>query len=74
MRVLLPCLALLLAAPLAAQPVVRCEGTDGRVTYTHEPCPGGARTARAVDNTPAVQAQREAPARSAGKDKDKDKN
>ncbi|MCA3222375.1 MAG: DUF4124 domain-containing protein [Burkholderiales bacterium] len=74
MRVLLPCLALLLAAPLAAQPVVRCEGTDGRVTYTNEPCPGGARTARAVDNTPAVQAQREAPARSAGKDKDKDKN
>jgi hypothetical protein len=72
MRVLLPCLALLLAAPLAAKPVVRCEGTDGRVTYTNEPCPGSARTARAVDNRPAVQARREAPARSADKDNEKD--
>ena len=72
MRALLPCLALLLAGPLAAQPVVRCEGTDGRVTYTNEPCPGSARKARTVDDTPAVRAQREAPARSAGKDGEKD--
>lgn len=71
MRVLLSCLALLLAAPVAAQPVVRCEGTDGRVTYTNEPCPGSARRTRAVDGTPAVQAQREA-ARRADEDNEKD--
>jgi hypothetical protein len=49
------------AAPLAAQPVVRCEAADGRVTYTNEPCPGATPRTRAVNDTPAVQAGRTAP-------------
>jgi outer membrane biosynthesis protein TonB len=53
-------LGLLLATPAAAQ-VYRCEGADGRVTYTNEPCPSTARRTRTVDDSPPVQAQRDRP-------------
>jgi hypothetical protein len=53
-------LGLLLASPASAQ-VYRCEGTDGRVTYTNEPCPTTARRTRTVDDSPPVQAQRDRP-------------
>jgi hypothetical protein len=48
---------LLLASTASAQ-VVRCEGADGRITYTNEPCPSTARRTRTVDDSPPVQAQR----------------
>jgi hypothetical protein len=63
-RVLLSPAALLLAlglqfaTPASAQ-VNRCEGADGRVTYTNEPCPSTARRTRTVDDSPPVQAQRD---------------
>lgn len=53
-------LGLLLATPASAQ-VYRCEGADGRVTYTNEPCPSTARRTRTVDDSPPVQAQRDRP-------------
>lgn len=43
----------------ASAQVYRCEGADGRVTYTNEPCPSSARRARTVDDSPPVQAQRD---------------
>jgi hypothetical protein len=57
---LLLTLGLLLATPASAQ-VYRCEGADGRVTYTNEPCPSTARRTRTVDDSPPVQAQRDRP-------------
>jgi hypothetical protein len=57
---LLMALGLLLATPASAQ-VYRCEGADGRVTYTNEPCPSTARRTRTVDDSPPVQAQRDRP-------------
>jgi hypothetical protein len=48
---------LLLASTASAQ-VVRCEGADGRITYTNEPCPSTARRTRTIDDSPPVQAQR----------------
>jgi hypothetical protein len=48
----------------SASAVNRCEGRDGRVTYTDEPCPATARSARRVDDSPPVQV-RDAPARTA---------
>ena len=39
----------LLAASGPASAINRCEGRDGRVTYTDEPCPATARSARRVD-------------------------
>lgn len=48
-----------LAGIAGAQSVNRCEGTDGRVTYTNEPCPSTARKARTVDDSPPVLAPRD---------------
>ncbi len=50
---------LLLWSTAASAQVFRCEGADGRVTYTNEPCPSTARKSRTVDDSPPVQAQRE---------------
>ena len=47
--------AALAAAALPAAAVNRCEDRNGRVTYTDEPCPSGARTVRRVDDSPPVQ-------------------
>jgi colicin import membrane protein len=47
--------AALIAAALPAAAVNRCEDRNGRVTYTDEPCPSGARTVRRVDDSPPVQ-------------------
>lgn len=56
----MPLLAALLGAALAllapaADAINRCEGRDGRVTYTDEPCPTTARSTRRVDDSPPVQ-------------------
>ena len=52
---------LLLASGLAgicgasqAQTIQRCEGPDGRVTYSNGACPSGTRAVREVDTSPAV--------------------
>lgn len=48
-------LALLLqAGAVAAQTVYRCEGRDGRVSYSDEPCPSDSRAARKLDDAPPV--------------------
>jgi Domain of unknown function (DUF4124) len=47
----------LLLAPSAAAQVYRCEGADGRITYTNERCPGTARRTLTVDDSPPVQTQ-----------------
>lgn len=54
---LAPLLCAVLLASLAteAQAVNRCEDRNGRVTYTDEPCPPGARSARRVDDSAPVQ-------------------
>lgn len=65
----------LLATASPAEAVNRCEGRDGRITYTDEPCPANARNARRVDDSPPVQvreASRAAPAAEASKDAAKD--
>lgn len=64
-------LALLLTLAADAQAVNRCEGRDGRVTYTDEPCPATARSSRRVDDSPPVQV-RETAARAAADAKDAD--
>jgi hypothetical protein len=46
-------LVLLLGLDSAAA-INRCEGRDGRVTYTDEPCPTTARSSRKVDDSPPV--------------------
>lgn len=56
---------LAVAGPAAA--INRCEGRDGRVTYTDEPCPATARNARRVDDSPPV-VSREAAAKAAADD------
>ncbi len=54
---LAPALCAVLLASLAteAQAVNRCEDRNGRITYTDEPCPPGARSARRVDDSAPVQ-------------------
>lgn len=47
--------ATLPAVPAAAQAIQRCEGSDGKVTYSDGNCPAGTRRSRAVDTTPAVE-------------------
>ena len=37
-----------------AQSIQRCEGPDGRVTYSNGNCPSGTRAVREVDTSPAV--------------------
>ena len=65
---LLPAAAgVLLAVAGPAAAINRCEGRDGRVTYTDEPCPATARSARRVDDSPPV-VSREAAARAAAED------
>lgn len=49
------CATLLAALATDAQAVNRCEDRNGRVTYTDEPCPPGARSARRVDDSAPVQ-------------------
>jgi len=62
-RVGMPALALaMLLGADAAAAINRCEGRDGRVTYTDEPCPTTVRSARKVDDSPPVQS-RDAPVR-----------
>ena len=51
----------LLLPPSAAAQVYRCEGADGRITYTNERCPGTARRTRTVDDSPPLQAPRDRP-------------
>lgn len=40
--------------PISAVALNRCEGRDGHVTYTDEPCPANTRLARRIDTTPPV--------------------
>lgn len=63
------CAALLAALTFDAQAVNRCEDRNGRVTYTDEPCPAGARSARRVDDSAPVQV-REGTGRAVGEVKD----
>lgn len=58
-----------LAGADVAGAINRCEGRDGRITYTDEPCPATVRSARKVDDSPPVQA-RNAPVREAAESKD----
>lgn len=57
--------AALAAAAVQAQEVQRCEGADGRVTYSNSVCPAGSRQVRSVNTAPPVQVdeQRAAQAR-----------
>jgi hypothetical protein len=57
--------AALAAAAVQAQEVQRCEGADGRVTYSNAACPAGSRPVRSVNTSPPVQVdeQRAAQAR-----------
>ena len=60
----------LLASTAIAEPVFRCEGKDGKVTYSDSPCPSDSRAARKLDDAPPVSTHggKEAPrsAREAG--------
>jgi hypothetical protein len=73
LRVRVVCTAalLVLAGTASAQSVFRCEGKDGRVTYSDEPCPSDSRAARKLEDAPSVStaAGKDAPrdAREAGK-------
>lgn len=64
-------LGLLLAGSATAETVFRCEGKDGRVTYSDAPCPADSRATRKLDEAPPVStaAGHEAPrdAREAGR-------
>jgi hypothetical protein len=63
---LLRCVAAALglaAVAASAQPIQRCEGPDGKVTYSNSACPGGSRTVREVDTSPAVTAGEQRAAR-----------
>jgi len=46
--------ALLGVWPISGVALNRCEGRDGHVTYTNEPCPPNTRLARRIDTTPPV--------------------
>lgn len=62
---LVPCLAILaFSAPAAAQPVFRCAGDGGSVTYQETPCPGTA-AQRRLDTGPGPGRQDELAARRA---------
>jgi hypothetical protein len=73
MRIVLLCAVALMAthtAYAAEQEVFRCEGKDGRITYSDEPCPSSSRSVRKVDDAPplAIPSAKDAPrnAREAG--------
>jgi hypothetical protein len=53
-RSLLACCLAACAVLAAAQPIQRCEGADGRVTYSNGACPKGSRAVREVDTSDAV--------------------
>ncbi len=57
------------AAPGAAarDDLRRCEDGNGHVTYSNEACPNGTARERAVENRPAVEVTRAAPADKAGR-------
>ena len=62
-------LALAASAAASADAVFRCEGKDGRVTYSDSACPSDSRSSRKLDEAPAVStASKDAPrdAREAG--------
>jgi hypothetical protein len=63
---LLP-LALLCAAAAQAQGVQRCEGPDGKVTYSNTKCPEGTSNARAVNTAPPVAVDEQKAARERAK-------
>ena len=55
LTVILTGLAALVAKDSAALgDVRRCEGADGQITYSNEPCPTGTAKERAVEDRPAV--------------------
>jgi hypothetical protein len=44
----------LVGSAVAAETVFRCEGKDGRVTYSDAPCPSDSRAARRLEEGPTV--------------------
>ena len=54
--------AFIIPATVAAQPIQRCEGAGGRVTYSNSECPDGTKPIKAVQAapTPPPEAQRAA--------------
>ena len=54
--------AFIVPATVAAQPIQRCEGAGGRVTYSNSECPEGTKPIKAVQAAPAPtpEAQRAA--------------
>ena len=50
-------------ALVQAQAIQRCEGADGRVTYSNNACPKGSRAVREVDTSDAVSAGEQKAAR-----------
>jgi hypothetical protein len=44
----------LFACAVAAEPVFRCEGKDGKVTYSDAPCPSDSRATRKLEEGPPV--------------------
>lgn len=57
-------LALMAGAAASADAVFRCEGKDGRVTYSDSACPSDVRSSRKLEESPAVS--------TAGKDAPRD--
>jgi len=47
-------LALFACAVAAGEPVFRCEGKDGKVTYSDAPCPSDSRATRKIEEAPPV--------------------
>jgi hypothetical protein len=56
-----------------AQNVYRCEGDDGKVTYSDAPCPTSARKARRLDDQPPVIVHESKDATEAGSDAKRDR-
>lgn len=54
LRVVLILVPALFAGVAAAEPVFRCEGKDGRVTYSDSACPSDSRVARKLEDAPPV--------------------
>jgi hypothetical protein len=53
----------LAAGSTAAQTVQRCEGADGKITYSNESCPAGTRAVRNIDVPEAPKASDQKAAR-----------
>lgn len=54
-------------ALVAAQGVQRCEGADGRITYSNTKCPDGTTAARAVNTAPPISVDEQKAARERAK-------